>query len=121
MAIATTQLYSRQDALLASGAPKSIDSVSATSAAAVEYTVPANTKIVRLSTDALCLFREGSVAATLPAGATDGEEAAWLASGQDRILRVEPGAKISFLGIAASDALVSIERYVGANSALPPD
>lgn len=122
MAIATTQLCSRQTALLASALPKSIDSVQVTSAgAAVAYTIPVNTGIVFLSTDNMCLFRHGGVAATIPSGQTDGEEAAWLHPGQDRGFRVASGDTISFKGDGVNDALVTIERYVGTNASLPPD
>jgi len=123
MAIPTTQLFSRQEALLASTVPMSIDSVAVGAAAAAVYTVPTGTGLIYISTDVKCTFREVSeVAATLPgAGDTDGEESAWLHPGQDRAFRVSPGTEIGFHGDGVSAARVTIERYVGTNSQLPPD
>lgn len=121
MAVATTQLFSRQEALLASAVPASIDSVEVGAALAATYTVPAGTKIVKISTNVTCLFRDGGVAAKLPTDGRDGEESAWLHPTQDRVFRVQPGQTISFHGNDTTDALVSIERYTGANSTLPPD
>ena len=125
MAVATTQLFPRQGALLASRVPRSIDSVIVGSAAEVTYTVPAATGIIVLSTDVKCLFRDsiaGTVPATLPSvGAVDGEESTWLHPTQDRAFRVEVGQVISFHGDGSSDATVTIERYVGTNATLPPD
>lgn len=125
MAVSTTQLYSRQRALLASRLPRSIDSVAVGAALEATYTVPAGTGIILLSTDNACLFRDsiaGTVPATLPTiGATDGEESAWLHPSQDREFRVEPGQVISFHGDGTNDAIVTIERYTGTNATLPPD
>jgi len=125
MAVATTQLYPRQEALSASRVPRAIDSVSVGAALAASYTVPAATGIIRLSTDVKCTFRDsiaGTVAATLPgAGAVDGEESAWLHPTQDRDFRVEVGQVISFHGDGTNDATVTIERYTGTNATLPPD
>lgn len=122
MAIPTTQLFSRQSALLASAIPLSIDSVSISGAGGDEpYTVPAGTNIVWLSTDKACLFRDGGVVASIPTGVADGEEAAWLHPGESRAFRVRPGDTISFKGDGTNDALVTIERYAGTNASLPPD
>lgn len=122
MAIPTTQLFSRQEALLASTVPMSIDSLAVGAAVAAAYTVPAATGLIHVSTDEKCTFREGSVAATLPGvGAINGEQSSWLHPGQDRAFRVSPGTVISFHGDGTNDATVTIERYVGTNSQLPPD
>lgn len=125
MAVTTTQLYPRQEALSASRVPRSIDSVVVGSAVEATYTVPAGTGIILLSTDAKCLFRDsiaGTVPATLPSlGAVDGEESAWLHPTQDRAFRVEVGQVISFHGDGTNDATVTIERYTGTNATLPPD
>lgn len=125
MAVATTQLFPRQAALLASRVPRSIDSVAVGAALTATYTVPAATGIIVLSTDEKCAFRDsigGTVAATLPAaGAVDGEESTWLHPTQDRAFRVEVGQVISFHGDGTNDATVTIERYTGTNATLPPD
>lgn len=120
---ATTQLFSRESALMASRLPNSIDVVLVlTAGAAVEYTVPANTKIVHLSTNQQCCFRDGAQAAVTPvAGVTDGGGSTWLYPGNPEEFRVEPGGKISFKSDGNADALITIRRYTGANSSLPPD
>lgn len=121
MAIPTAQLFPRQEALLASVLPKSIDMVILTGGgAAVTYTVPAATGIIVLSTDKACLFRDGAATAVI-AGNLVGEASAWLIPGERLRFRVAPGDTISFISDDVNDANVAIERYTGTNATLPPD
>jgi len=120
---ATTQLFSREDALGASRVPNSIDVVVVTAAgAAVTYTVPVNTKIIHISTNSACCFRDGAQAAVTPvAGVTDGGGSTWLAANTPERFRVQPGDTISFKSDTQNDALITIRRYAGTNATLPPD
>lgn len=122
MAQATTQLFSRQSALLVTGVPVSIDTVLVLADGTASYTVPAGTYIIQLSTNTRCLFRDGSeTASAVGSGVTDGTGSTWLEPGVPEAYRTKPAATISFRGNDETNSEVTIRRYTGTNSALPPD